>query len=167
MISTVQPYAHVSPTEQDERFMRIALSAAESAAAEGEVPVGAVLVCGEGVVVSAYNLKERRHDPTAHAEMLAIRRTAEKLGRWRLGGTLYVTLEPCAMCAGALIQARIQRLVYGAADLKAGACGSVLEVVREPRFNHRIEVIGGLLAAESERLLHLFFSRLRSERAIN
>lgn len=157
--------------------MRLALEAAEAAFAEGEVPVGAVLVCRDAATLkrsavdggeydarclfTAYNLKERQHDPTAHAEMLTLRKGAEALGRWRLGGTLYVTLEPCAMCAGALIQARIDRLVYGATDPKAGACGSVVEVVREPRFNHRMEVIGGVLAGESERLLQRFFGRLR------
>lgn len=141
--------------------MRQALEAAEAAFAEGEVPVGAVWVSRDAAVFAAYNLKERQHDPTAHAEVLALRKGAEGAGRWRLGGTLYVTLEPCPMCAGAIIQARIDRLVYGATDPKAGACGSVIEVVREPRFNHRIEVIGGLLAGESERLLQRFFGRLR------
>ncbi len=153
------------PTEQDERFMRLALAEARAAAACGEVPVGAVLVCGEEGIFTAANLKERQTDPTAHAEMVAIRKGAEHLGRWRLGGTLYVTLEPCSMCAGALIQARIDRLVYGAVDLKAGACGSVVEVVREPRFNHRIEVIGGVMHEESSRLLQIFFERLR-DRAV-
>lgn len=138
-----------------------ALAAAEKAFLEGEIPVGAVLVCGEAVFTS-YNRKEQQTDPTGHAEMLALREAAGRLGRWRLGGTLYVTLEPCAMCAGALIQARIDRLIFGAADLKAGACGSVLEVVREPRFNHRVEVIGGVLAEESSRLLRTFFGRLRN-----
>lgn len=146
--------------------MRQALEAAEAAFAEGEVPVGAVWVSSDAAVFAAHNLKERQHDPTAHAEMLVLRRGAEAAGRWRLGGTLYVTLEPCAMCAGALIQARIDRLVYGAADPKAGACGSVIEVVREPRFNHRIEVIGGVLAKESERLLRQFFGSLRDRRFV-
>lgn len=141
--------------------MRQALKAAEAAFAEGEVPVGAVWVSRDDTVFAAYNLKERLHDPTAHAEMLVLRQGAEASKRWRLGGTLYVTLEPCAMCAGALIQARIDRLVYGAVDPKAGACDSVIEVVREPRFNHRIEVVGGVLADASERLLRSFFSRLR------
>ncbi|TAJ98764.1 MAG: nucleoside deaminase [Candidatus Manganitrophaceae bacterium] len=154
----------MQPTDQDEQYMRQALEAAEAAFSEGEVPVGSVLVCADAPVFTAYNLKERRHDPTAHAEIRVLREAAEALGRWRLGGTLYVTLEPCAMCAGALIQARIHRLVYGAADPKAGACGSVMEVAREPRFNHQVEVIGGVLAGESEQLLQRFFGRLR-ERA--
>lgn len=141
--------------------MRLALEAAEAAFAEGEVPVGAVLVCKDATVFTAYNLKECQRDPTAHAEMRVLRKGAKTLRRWRLGGTLYVTLEPCAMCAGALIQARVDRLVYGAADPKAGACGSVIEVVREPRFNHRMEVLGGVLSGESEHLLQRFFGRLR------
>lgn len=146
--------------------MRLALEAAEAAFAEGEVPVGAVLVCKDAAIFTAYNLKECQHDPTAHAEMLALRKGAEALRRWRLGGTLYATLEPCAMCAGALIQARIDRLVYGAADSKAGACGSVVEVTREPRFNHRMEVLGGVLAGESEQLLQRFFGRLRGRETV-
>jgi tRNA(adenine34) deaminase len=145
----------------DERFMRQALAEAAKAAAVGEIPVGAVLVCGEEAIFSSHNLKEHPPDPTAHAEMRVLREGASRLGRWRLGGTLYVTLEPCAMCAGGLIQARIQRLVYGADDPKAGACGSVLDVVREVRFNHRIEVARGILAEESSQLLRSFFGRLR------
>ncbi len=148
-------------TDQDEQYMRLALGAAEAAFSEGEVPVGAILVCKDAATFTAYNLKEIRHDPTAHAEMLVLRKGAETLRRWRLGGTLYVTLEPCAMCAGALIQARVDRLVYGAADPKAGACGSVVDVVREPRFNHRMEVVGGVLSEGSEQLLQRFFGRLR------
>jgi len=148
----------------DERFMRQALAEAEKASEKGEIPVGAVLVCGEAAIFTSYNMKEHQTDPTAHAEILALREGARKLGRWRLGGTLYVTLEPCAMCAGALIQARVNRLVFGALDPKAGACGSVLEVIREPRFNHRIEVEGGVLAEESSRLLRTFFARLRDRK---
>jgi len=144
--------------------MRQALAEAAKASEAGEIPVGAVLVCEEAAIFTSYNMKEHRTDPTAHAEMLALRAGAGRLGRWRLGGTLYVTLEPCAMCAGALIQARVDRLVYGAADPKAGACGSVLEVAREPRFNHRIEVVGGVLAEESARLLRAFFDRLRDKK---
>ena len=143
--------------------MRQALMEAAKASEKGEIPVGAVLVCGEAVFTS-YNKKEQQTDPTAHAEVLALREGARRLGRWRLQGTLYVTLEPCAMCAGALIQARVDRLVFGAVDPKAGACGSVLEVVREPRFNHRIEVVGGILAEESSQLLRTFFARLRNQK---
>ncbi|MFQ5780708.1 MAG: tRNA adenosine(34) deaminase TadA [Nitrospiria bacterium] len=152
------------PTDQDKRFMRQALAAAREASEKGEVPVGAVLVCDEKAVFTAHNLKECLRDPTAHAEMLALREAAEKLGRWRLGGTLYATLEPCVMCAGALVQARIDRLFYGAIDPKGGGCGSVLEVVREPRFNHQIEVIGGFMSEASERVLQAFFDRLRGRK---
>jgi tRNA(adenine34) deaminase len=154
------------PAERDEWFMRQALAKAEAAAAVGEVPVGAVFVVDGEVVFTAHNLKEDRQDATAHAEILVLQEAASRLKRWRLGGTLYVTLEPCAMCAGALIQARIDRLIFGADDPKAGACGSILEVVREPRFNHRIEVIGGLLEKESERLLQAFFGRLRGAKSL-
>ncbi len=148
------------PSERDTRYMRQALLAAEQAFALGEVPVGALLVSGETTIV-AHNLKESQHDPTAHAEILALREGAQQLSRWRLGGTLYATLEPCVMCAGALVQARIDRLVYGATDLKAGGCGSIVDVVREPRFNHHVEVLGGVLAEDARRLLQRFFERLR------
>lgn len=141
--------------------MQEALEAAEKALLEGEVPVGAVLVCDETISFVAHNLRESRKDPTAHAEMLVLQAGAQRLGRWRLGGTLYSTLEPCVMCAGALVQARIDRLVYGAADPKAGGCGSLVDVVRDPRFNHRIEVVGGLFAEVSAKLLRAFFRKLR------
>lgn len=146
--------------KQDEGFMRQALGAAEAAFELGEVPVGAVLVCATDVF-SAYNLRERKHDPTAHAEMLVLQKASEKLGRWRLGGTLYTTLEPCLMCAAALGQARIDRLVYGARDPKGGGCGSLFDLVREPRLNHQIEVMGGVLEEASSKLLKAFFVSLR------
>jgi len=148
-------------SEQDERFMSQALAAADEALLKGETPVGAVLVCGSSDIFTAHNLKECQRDPTAHAEIVVLRRASQRLGRWRLGGTLYTTLEPCVMCAGALVQARIDRLIYGAADPKAGGCGSVMDVVREPRFNHQIEVSGGLLADASSHLLKVFFRQLR------
>ncbi len=141
--------------------MQMALEAAEKALLKGEVPVGAVLVCDETITFVSHNLRETQADPTAHAEMLVLQEAAQKLGRWRLGGTLYSTLEPCVMCAGALVQARIDRLVYGAKDPKAGACGSVIDVVRDSRFNHQIEVIGGVLAKASTKLLQGFFKNLR------
>lgn len=141
--------------------MRQALGAAEEAYALGEVPVGALLVC-ESDIFSAYNLRERRHDPTAHAEILVLQKASKKLGRWRLGGTLYTTLEPCLMCAAALGQARIDRLVYGACDPKGGGCGSLFDLVREPRLNHQIEVSGGVLEDASSRLLRTFFKALRN-----
>lgn len=152
------------PSDQDKRFMLQALSEAEQASEKGEIPVGAVLVCRDKTVFTAHNLKESLNDPTAHAEMLALREGAEKMGRWRLGGTLYVTLEPCTMCAGALVQARIDRLVFGAFDPLGGGCGSVLDVVREPRINHQLEVLGGVFTDASESLLKGFFNRLRGRK---
>ncbi len=149
-------------SESDERLMRQALAAAETAFAMREVPVGALFVSGD-TTITAYNQKEAQHDPTAHAELLVLRAGAKKLGRWRLGGTLYTTLEPCVMCAGAIVQARIDRLVFGTADPKGGGCGSIVDVVREPRLNHRIEVLGGVLAEPASQLLQSFFHRLRDQ----
>lgn len=146
----------------DQAWMRRALAAAERAAALGEVPVGAVVVRGGETIAEAHNRREIDADPLAHAELLAIREAASRLGGWRLTGcTMYVTLEPCAMCAGALVNARFDRLVYGAADPKAGYCGTLGDVVRDPRLNHRLEVAAGVLAAESAELLRGFFGRLR------
>ncbi len=143
--------------------MREALALAGQAAALGEVPVGALIVTGEGELVGAgQNRRERDRDPTAHAEMFAIREAAAKLASWRLVGcTLYVTLEPCAMCAGAAVLARIRRLVYGAPDPKGGFCGSLGDLVRHPRLNHRLEVQGGVLAEESGEALRDFFAGRR------
>ena len=146
----------------DIKYMNLALEQARKAAAQGEVPIGAVLVRGAQVLTQAHNFRETWQDPTAHAEMIAIRDAATQSGSWRLTGTtLYVTLEPCAMCIGAIILARIPRLVFGALDPKAGACGSVLNVPAERRLNHRIEVIGGMLEQESQELLQTFFKNLR------
>jgi len=143
--------------------MRIALAEAASAAAAGEVPVGAAIFAADGELLArAHNRRESERDPTAHAELLAVRKAAVKLGSWRLdGATIYVTLEPCAMCAGALVLARIRRLVFGAADPKAGFCGSLGDLARDPRLNHRLEVDSGLLAEECGELLTAFFQRLR------
>lgn len=143
--------------------MQQALEAAVEALEQGEVPVGAVFVSHEGAVFSAYNLRESHNDPTAHAEMLVLRQASKKLGRWRLGGTLYSTLEPCVMCAGALVQARVEKLVFATTDPKAGGCGSVVDVVRDHRFNHRIEVTSGLMAADASVLLQTFFKTLRKK----
>jgi len=142
-----------------ETAMRAALAEAELAHLSGDVPVGAVLLDADGSVLAlARNERERLHDPTAHAEVLAIRRGAEARGDWRLTGTtLVVTLEPCVLCAGAILSARIPRLVFGAWDEKAGAAGSVHELLRDRRLNHRVEVIGGVLETESARLLTEFF----------
>jgi len=144
--------------------MREALALARQAAAQGEVPVGAVIVTGAGELVGAgENRRERDQDPTAHAEMFAIREAAARLASWRLAGcTLYVTLEPCAMCAGAAVLSRIQRLVFGTPDPKGGFCGSLGDLVRHPQLNHRLEVQGGVLAEESSARLRSFFAGLRS-----
>jgi tRNA(adenine34) deaminase len=147
---------------RDEYFMRLAIREAERALEHDDVPVGAVAVHQGEVVGAGHNERELRQDPSAHAEMLALRETARALGSWRLLGTiLYVTLEPCAMCAGAIVLGRVPRVVYGTTDPKAGAAGSVLDVLAEPRLNHRPEVAGGLLAAECAALLVDFFSSRR------
>ncbi|MFF0163003.1 tRNA adenosine(34) deaminase TadA [Streptomyces sp. NPDC005263] len=140
--------------------MRLALAEAEQAGRDGDVPVGAVLLSPDGTTVLAagHNEREATGDPTAHAEVLAVRRGATELGQWRLSGcTLVVTLEPCTMCAGALVQSRVDRVVYGARDEKAGAAGSLWDVVRDRRLNHRPEVIEGVLAEECAGLLTAFF----------
>ena len=145
-----------------ERFMRLALEEARAAVEHDDVPVGAVVVRAGEVVAAARNERERRADPTAHAEVLALRAAAHELGTWRLLDTeLYVTLEPCAMCAGAIVLARVPRVVFGALDPKAGAAGSVLDVLAEPRFNHRPAVLGGILADEAAALLREFFAARR------
>jgi tRNA(adenine34) deaminase len=146
----------------DEQWMAEALAEARLAGTEGEVPIGAVVVF-EGVIVGrGRNARERTHDPTAHAEILALQDAARKLSRWRLtGATLYATLEPCFMCAGALVNARIDRLVFAVADPKAGAVGSLFDVPRDPRLNHRVQVASGVLAAECGDLLRSFFRERR------
>jgi len=147
---------------RDDFFMRLALREAEQALKHDDVPIGAAIVKAGEVLALAHNERELREDPTAHAELLALREAARALGSWRVLDTvLYVTLEPCAMCAGAIVLARVPRVVYGAADPKAGACGSVLDVLAAPSLNHRPEVAGGLLAAESAELLGGFFASRR------
>ena len=149
----------------DEVAMRLALAEARRAAKLGEVPVGAVVISGGKVVGRGHNRREVDGDPLAHAEILAIRAAAEALGSWRLVGCmLVVTLEPCAMCAGALVNSRVERLVYGAADPKAGFCGSLGDLVRDSRLNHRLEVEAGVLEEECGLLLREFFADLRRER---
>jgi tRNA(adenine34) deaminase len=145
-----------------ERMMALAIERAREAERHGDVPIGAVIARGEELLGAAGNERELRADPTAHAEVLAIRAAAEALGGWRLPGTtLYVTLEPCAMCAGAIVLARIPNVVFGAPDPKAGAAGSVLDVLAEPALNHRPEVSGGVLEAECAALLRGFFAARR------
>ena len=147
---------------EDERWMREALLEAQAAQAHGDVPIGAVVVHAGRVIARGHNEREHRADPTAHAEVLALRAAAAALGSWRvLDSTLYVTLEPCAMCAGAIVLARIPRVVYGTADPKAGAAGSVLDVLAEPRLNHRPAVDGGVLGDECAGVLRRFFAERR------
>ncbi len=146
----------------DEEWMRLALEEAAAAEALGEVPVGAVIVRGGEVVARGHNLTHTLQDPSAHAEMVAIRRAAEATGHWRLlDCTLYATLEPCAMCSGAIVLARLPRLVYGAADPKAGMSGSLGNLVQDPRLNHRLDVEGGFEAERSRDMLQAFFRKLR------
>ena len=148
--------------DADDRYMRLALEEARLALAHDDVPVGAVVVHDGAVIGAGHNERERRQDPTAHAETLALQRAAHHLGSWRLlECVLYVTLEPCAMCAGAIVLARVPRVVFGAPDPKAGAAGSVLDVLAEPRLNHRPAVQGGVLAAECAALLTGFFASRR------
>jgi tRNA(adenine34) deaminase len=148
--------------DADAELMRLALAEAKRAAEHGDVPIGTVIARDGEVLAAAGNERELRADPTAHAEVLALRAAAGRLGGWRIPeATIYVTLEPCAMCAGAIVLARIQRVVYGAPDPKAGAAGSVLDVLGEPGLNHHPRVDGGLLADESAALLASFFAARR------
>jgi len=146
----------------DERYMGLALEEARAAGAKGEVPVGCVVVHEGRVIGRGHNLRETLNDPTAHAEMVALRQAAAARGRWRLDGAeVFCTVEPCCMCAGALVNARVARLVYGIADAKSGGCGSVFDIPREPRLNHRLQVQGGVLADQSLALLRDFFEPRR------
>jgi len=150
--------------DTDAAFMGEALAEARAAAGVRDVPVGAVIVRDGRVIARGYNRRERDLDPTAHAEMEVLRRAARVLGGWRLlGCTLYVTLEPCVMCAGALVQARLLRLVYGARDPKAGAAGSVIDALSDARFNHVVQVVGGVREAECGAVLREFFTHLRGD----
>ena len=146
----------------DEFWMRQALSLAEEASRWGEVPVGALVVDGDRLISQSFNLRETLKDPTAHAERVALTLAGRAIGSWRLDGlTLYVTLEPCLMCAGAIVQSRIQRVVYGAEDPKAGACRSLYRATQDVRLNHRSETVGGVLAEESSAILQRFFQAKR------
>ena len=148
--------------DRDERMMTMALEEARGALSWGDVPIGAVITKDDQVLARAGNAREREQDPTAHAEILALRAAAERLSTWRLEGcTLYVTLEPCAMCAGALVLARVDRLVFGAKDDKAGFAGSLGDLVRDPRLNHAVDVESGVLAEECGELLRAFFRERR------
>jgi tRNA(adenine34) deaminase len=148
----------------DEKFVELAIEEARIAAGEGEVPVGAVLVISGEVIVRTHNLREALSDPTAHAEILALREASQRLLRWRLNdATLYVTMEPCAMCAGAAILARTARIVYGCRDPKAGACGSVFDIARESKLNHHVEVTGGILKEACQEIVQKFFEERREK----
>ena len=145
-------------------FMREALAEAEKARVLGEVPIGAVVALENKIIGRGHNLREVLKDSSAHAEILAMREAAGFIGDWRLNGaTLYATIEPCAMCAGAIVQFRVSTLVYGAADPKAGAVDSVVDLVREPRFNHRVEVVAGVLEEECRSIIRRFFRELRQK----
>ena len=149
-------------TIEDEKFMRVALNEAASALDKDEVPIGAVVVRDGRIIGRGYNLRETLRDPTAHAEMLAITAATAEVGDWRLEAcSLYVTLEPCPMCAGAIVLARLQRLVFGSRDPKAGACGSLYSIATDPRLNHRVVVTEGVLADESAAMLRAFFATQR------
>jgi tRNA(adenine34) deaminase len=154
----------IEPTQQqmDERYMRMALDAALVAEENGDVPIGTVIVYENRVIARAYNQREQLKDPTAHAEIIALTQAAAFVQSWRLHGcTIYVTLEPCPMCAGALVLARLDRLVYGCPDPKTGACGSLYDIVRDGRLNHRLAVTAGVLADDCARLLQDFFQQRR------
>jgi tRNA(adenine34) deaminase len=155
----------VDITADDLRFMRLALEEADAAANDGEVPIGAVVVCDGQVVSRAHNRREQDADPAAHAEFLAMEEAARALGRWRLSGcTVYVTLEPCLMCAGLMVNARVDRCVYGAPDPKGGALGTLFDVSRDARLNHAFEVTSGVLADEAAERLRSFFRAQRKGR---
>lgn len=151
-------------SSRDQQFMLECIRLAQAAAEQGEVPVGAIIVNAQGVVASGFNAREGAKNPLAHAEIVAIEAAAKSLQRWRLTDcTLYVSLEPCAMCAGALINARVARLVYGASDPKGGCAGSLMNLCEDSRFNHKVVVEGGLMAEESGLLLSNFFRQRRKQ----
>jgi len=148
----------------DEKFMKAAIDAAFIAEENGDVPIGAIVVYENKIIAKGYNQRQQLNDPTAHAEILALTAAAEVIGNWRLNGcTMYVTLEPCPMCAGALVNARMDRLVYGCDDPKAGACNSLYNIVQDQRLNHRLEVTPGVMANECSAILSVFFRRRRIE----
>jgi tRNA(adenine34) deaminase len=162
-VSNQQHIDNETATAVDSHFMQAALVQAELAAQLGEAPIGAVVVYDGAVIGAGYNRKEIDQDPTAHAEIIALRAAAIRLNNWRLiDATLYCTLEPCPMCAGAMIQARLPRLVYGAPDLRFGAAGTLLDLFSDGRFNHRVAVTSGVLADEAADLLRKFFRELRA-----
>ncbi len=155
----------INITKEDKQYMRLAIEQAGIAEENGDVPIGAVIVYEDQIIGKAYNQREQLKDPTAHAEIIALTQAAAFLGSWRLNGcAMYVTLEPCPMCAGALVLARMDRLVFGCNDPKAGACGSLYDIVHDGRLNHRLEVKTGVLADECGKLLQDFFQKKRSDK---
>jgi tRNA(adenine34) deaminase len=158
----------MTENKEDERYMKLAVEQAGIAEENGDVPIGAVIVREGQIIGRAYNQREQLQDPTAHAEIIALTQAAAALENWHLDGcTMYVTLEPCPMCAGALVLARMKRLVFGCSDPKAGACGSLYNIVQDERLNHRVEVTSGVLEAECSELLQKFFAERRSEQKNN
>lgn len=150
--------------EQDLQYMNEAFEEAKKAEAIGEVPIGAVIVKNGRIIARAYNMREKLKDPTAHAEILAIKEASNILGGWRLNGcTLYVTLEPCQMCSGALIQSRIDHLVFAAEDPKAGCAGTICNLLQDERFNHQVKITGGIMREEASKMLSNFFKKLREK----
>jgi len=165
-VSTVE-HSNVDQSKVDEHWMRVAMAMAEKAEAEGEVPVGAVLVKDGLQIATGYNLSISQHDPCAHAEILCLRAAGQTVENYRLlDATLYVTLEPCAMCAGAMVHSRIARVVFGARDEKTGAAGTVLNLLQHPAFNHQVEVTSGVLAQDCADQLSRFFKRRREEKKV-
>ncbi len=149
---------------QDQDYMKIALEEAQKAAMIGEIPIGAVIVCDGEIIAKAHNMRETWQDATAHAEIIAIKQACEKLGRWRLtGATLYVTVEPCPMCGGAIMNSRLDKLVYGCKDSKAGGIESIFNILSNPNLNHRAEVLGGVLEEECAQVMKDFFKKRRAE----
>ena len=149
----------------DEYYMELAIHEAKKAEAIGEVPIGAVIVYEDKVIATGYNLRETSQTTLSHAELIAIQQANQEIGSWRLEDcTLYATLEPCPMCAGAIVQSRMKRVIYGAADLKAGCAGTLMNLLEEPRFNHQVNVTKGVLESQCSKLLSEFFRKLRAER---
>ena len=154
----------INITKEDEKFMRFAIDSAKIAEENGDVPIGAVIVHKGQIIAKAYNQREQLQDPTAHAEIIALTQAAAALGNWHLHDcTMYVTLEPCPMCAGALVLARIDRLVYGCDDPKTGACGSLYNIVTDERLNHKLEVTSGVLKEDCSKILQDFFQKRRTD----
>lgn len=153
---------NLNSEQEDQAWMYKAIEEAKKAELIGEVPIGAIIVKDGEIIGKGYNLRETKHDPTAHAEMVAIREACDQIGAWRLlDCTLYVTLEPCPMCAGAIIQSRVKRVVYGTSDPKAGCAGTLMNLLQEPRFNHETELTMGVLQSECSDILTQFFRKLR------